>query len=196
MRRSFRTLRRRFCHPRGSTPGWYAVPRWGTPKAVLPTSFPHTARADASTVGFLSQVSRITKTRSREARPNHPPPTSASPTPHNTQGSSGIGPERALESITQHPRAQRESSSFPEPPQRPEVRSRGAHPKPGQQRDEAGASIGGDLPTPSRTARNLILPRASLRAQDSSRGPPPTTPPSWSFILSPHPKPPTAHRAL
>ena len=162
MRRSFRTLRRRLCHPRGSTPGWYAVPRWGTPKAVLPTSLPHTARADASTVGFLSQVSRITKTRSRRAHPkpwqqrdeagasiggDHPipsrtarnlilpraslraqdssrgpppshPPTSASPTPHTTPGSSGIGPERALEAITQHPRAQRESSSFPEPPER------------------------------------------------------------------------------
>ena len=118
MRRSFRTLRRRLCYPRGSTPGWYAVPRWGTAKAVLPTSLPHTARADASTVGFLSQVSRKTKTRSRRA-----------------------------------------------------------HPKPGQQRDEAGASIGGDHPIPSRTARNPILPRASLRAQDSSRGPPPATRP-------------------
>ena len=40
---------------------------------------------------------------------------------------SGIGPERALEAITITPRAQRESSSSPEPPQRAEARSRGAH---------------------------------------------------------------------
>ena len=39
MRRSFRTLR--LCAiPRGFTPGWYAVPRWGTPNASTPQS-PH-----------------------------------------------------------------------------------------------------------------------------------------------------------
>ena len=30
MRRSFRTRRSLVCHTRGCTPGWYAVPRWGT----------------------------------------------------------------------------------------------------------------------------------------------------------------------
>ena len=106
--------------------GWSGWSGWGTPKAVLPTSFPHTARADASTVGFLSQVSRKTKTRSRRA-----------------------------------------------------------HPKPGQQRDEAGASIGGDHPIPSRTARNFILPRASLRAQCRFRRAPPNSAPKNRFPSGP-----------
>ena len=39
-----------------------------------------------------------------------------------------------------------------------------------RQRDRAGASIGSDDPHPSRAARKPILPRASLRAQDRSRG--------------------------
>ena len=37
MRRSFRTHRFRLCPTRGSTPGWYAVPRWGTPESCQPS---------------------------------------------------------------------------------------------------------------------------------------------------------------
>ena len=36
MQRSFRTHRLRLCPTRGSTPGWYAAPRWGTPKECQP----------------------------------------------------------------------------------------------------------------------------------------------------------------
>jgi hypothetical protein len=74
---------------------------------------------------------------------------------------SGFGPERALEANTHPPRAQRESSSSPEPTQRAEARCRGAPPsKTEAERCQAGASLGGEHPTPSRKARKLILPRA------------------------------------
>jgi hypothetical protein len=43
---------------------------------------------------------------------------------------------------------------------------------PGQQRDRAGASLGGEQPHPSRTARKLILPRAS----SATGGPIPQSP--------------------
>ena len=85
-------------------------------KRSYPPHYPknRTARTGASIVGFLSQVSHKTKTRSR-----------------------------------------------------------GAHPKPGQQRDEAAASLGGEQPHPSRTARKLTLPRVS----SATRGPIPRSPP-------------------
>ena len=72
-------------HTRGFTPGWYAVPRWGTPNASPSPSLPAQDR-----------------TRKR-------------------------------------------------------------------QRDRAGASIGSDQASPSRTARKHILPRAFLRARALSR---------------------------
>ena len=50
MRRSFRTLR--LCAiPRGFTPGWYAVPRWGTPNAS-PTQSPSAPHASTTTELF------------------------------------------------------------------------------------------------------------------------------------------------
>jgi hypothetical protein len=70
-------------------------------------------------------------------------------------GRSGVRPERALEANSPTPRAQRESSSFPEPPLRAQPTKTRA------ERCQAGASLGGEHSNPSRTARKLILPRAS-----------------------------------
>ena len=69
---------------------------------------------------------------------------------------SGIGPERALEANTPTPRAQRESSSSPEPTQRAEARCRGAPPsKTEAERCRAGASLGGEHPNPlAQSAKN------------------------------------------
>ena len=81
MQRSFRTHRLRLCPTRGSTPGWYAAPRWGTPKAVSPT-------------------------------PRSPP--------KNRSGAVS-GRSEPWRRTPQPPRAQRESSSSPEPTQRAEA---------------------------------------------------------------------------
>ena len=67
MRRSFRTHRFWLCLTRGSTPGWYAVPRWGTPKACQPNPAEHTktvaerCRAGASLGGEHPNPSRTAR---------------------------------------------------------------------------------------------------------------------------------------
>jgi hypothetical protein len=62
------------------------------------------------------------------------------------------------------------------------TRNRRKNPKPShhrcptpttQQRERSGASIGSDLPPPGASALKLLLPQASLRAQDRSRCPTP-----------------------
>jgi len=55
-------------HTRGFTPGWYAVPRWGTPNASPP---PQHARR--SGIGPQRALEAITKNPSRKARKPHPP---------------------------------------------------------------------------------------------------------------------------
>jgi len=54
-----------------------------------------------------------------------------------------------------------------------------------RQRDRAGASIGSDQTLPSRAARKLTLLRASLRAQDRSRGALPNSAPKKRFPSGP-----------
>ena len=97
--------------------------------------------------------------------------------PTQNPGSSAMRPEQALEAIIQYPRAPREIPSSPEPPcarrthpadhhQPPAHRRQPDTPQyPGQQRDRAGASLGGEQPIPSRKARKLILPRASSASE-------------------------------
>ena len=131
--------------------GWSGWSGWGTPKAVLPTSFPHTARADASTVGFLSQVSRKTKTRSRRAHPK-----------------TGQQRDEAGASIGgDHPNTLAHRAKAHPPPSLPARAGLipRSPPKTQAERDRAGASLGGEQPIPSRKARKLILPRASSASE-------------------------------
>jgi hypothetical protein len=93
---------------------------------------------------------------------------------HSNPERSGVGPERALEANPLIHRAQRENLSSPEPPQRTKARPRRAHkklrspPEPRAERGRAGASLGGEHPHPSRTARKPILPRASSANEGST----------------------------
>ena len=90
---------------------------------------------------------------------------------------SGIGPQRALEANTKKPRAQRENPFSPEPPQRAQDRSRGAH----QNRSGAGSNLckhwkRSNLPLahsakvhppPSFPARDGSVPRSPPKPQRS-----------------------------
>jgi hypothetical protein len=134
-------------HTRGFTPGWYAVPRWGTPNA--------------------------SPTRERRTDPAEPHPqlkTTISPNITPTPSGSGTGPKRALEANSKNPRATARKPLLP----RASSASAGPFPRSHQirlaERDRAGTSIGGDHPIPRATARKLILPRAYLRVLDRSRG--------------------------
>ena len=119
LRRSFRTHRFRLCPTRGSTPGWYAAPRWGTPKAVSPT--PRSPPKNRS--GAVSGRSEPWRR-----------------TPQPLAHSAKVHPPQSLLSE-----------------QRPDA----AEPtKTAAERCRAGASLGGEHPTPSRVARKIVLPRA------------------------------------
>ena len=81
MRRSFRT--HRLCAiPRGFTPGWYPLPRWGTPNASLfPEPPPPSPQHTVSTTTVFPQ----------RRQSNHP----IQGHTLNPRSGSGIGPERA-----------------------------------------------------------------------------------------------------
>ena len=95
---------------------------------------------------------------------------------HQKPERSGVGPERALEANTQPHRAQRESSSFPEPTQRAEARCRGAH------KNRSGAVSGRSEPwrrTPNPLAPSAKAPPPqsllSERRPDTAERSPPKT---------------------
>jgi hypothetical protein len=111
---------------RGFTPGWYTVPRWGTPNASPAPSFLSERRTDpaeppkrqAERDRSAASIEGDHQSPSRKARKPHPPPSlpaSVGPIPRSTPYAqrSGIGPQRALEANTKIPRAQRESPILP-----------------------------------------------------------------------------------
>ena len=89
MRRSFRT--HRLCAiPRGFTPGWSTVPRWGTPNASPPQS-PHRLRVPTPP-STITTTHRVNDDCFPQRRPsNHP----IQGHTLNPRSGSGIGPERA-----------------------------------------------------------------------------------------------------
>ncbi len=131
-------------------------------------------------VSGRSEPWRRTPNPQRKARKFNPPqsllsdrrPDAAEPRPQKPQRS-GVGPERALEANTKPPSAKRESSSSPEPTQRPEARCRVAPPT----QNPSGAASGRSepwrrTPNPQRKARKLLLPRA----YSATGGPMPRSP--------------------
>ena len=90
-------------HTRGFTPGWYAVPRWGTPN-----------------------TSPTCERRTGPAEPHPRLKTTISPNITRTPSGSGTGPERALEAITQNPRATARKLILPQAYLRVQDQSRGA----------------------------------------------------------------------
>jgi hypothetical protein len=117
-------------------------------------------------------------------RSPHPRLPSASPTTVPPQGGSGTEPEQALEANKplpsrtarklHHPpqsllSARRLGPAKPQPTTHPK-RQPNDQPTPRRQRDRAGASLGGEQTTPSRTARKLqSSPEPPQRAQARSR---------------------------
>ena len=78
------------CPTRGFTPGWYAVPRWGTPNASPPQS-PHRLRVPTSPAPSPQHTGSTTIVFPQWRQPNHPIKGHTS----NPRSGSGIGPERA-----------------------------------------------------------------------------------------------------
>ena len=77
-------------HTRGFTPGWYAVPRWGTPNA---SPFPEPPRLHVPTSPAPSpQHTGSTTIVFPQRRPSNHPIEGHTPNP---RSGSGIGPERA-----------------------------------------------------------------------------------------------------
>ena len=131
-------------HTRGFTPGWYAVPRWGTPKAHPPPSLPAStgpiprspqirqAERDRSkaSIGTSSPYSPSRDSAKAQPVPTFPASTGPIPrSPPQYARRSGTGPKQALKAITKIPRAKRESSILPRAFLRAKDRSRGAHPQ-------------------------------------------------------------------
>jgi hypothetical protein len=106
----------------------------------------------------------IPRSPTHDSKPPSPP--NITPTP----SGSGTGPERALEAITQTPRATARKLILPQAYLRAQDRSRGAspttqnhhlpqhHTHTQRQRDRAGTSIGGDHPNPSRNSAKAPPP--------------------------------------
>ena len=148
----------------------------------------------------------------RRIRSNSNPGPTHTSHPH-TPGAAGPDRSKHCRRTTSSPRAQRESSSFPEPAcERRHGPAASRHPRPAQesvltapssqptrtpraQRDQTGASIEGDHPNPSRTARKLPLPRACLRAQDRSRCARHPRPAQESVLTAPSSQPTCTPRA-
>jgi hypothetical protein len=126
-------------HTRGFTPGWYAVPRWGTPNAsptrerrTDPAEPPNTPSGAGS---GRNEHWRRSPNPSRKSAKAHPPPSLLSECrtdpaePPNTPSGAGSGRNEPWRRTTNFIAQQRESPSSPEPPQRVQDRSRGArHP--------------------------------------------------------------------
>jgi hypothetical protein len=150
-------------HTRGFTPGWYAVPRWGTPNIPPPQSPHRPQRQHHNTpvqrqLFFLMGDNQTIPIQGQDLKQT---------------GGSGTGPERALE--RRHPdppRATARKLSRPQRSLRVQDRSRGA-PKNRSGAGSAEASIGSDQTLPlARSAK--ANPSPSLPA---SIGPVPRSPP-------------------
>ena len=103
MRRSFRTHQLQLCPTRGSTPGWYAVPRWGTPKPSQPApaqAHPKPGRSGVRPERAL-EANTPTPRAQRESSSFPEPPQRAQA--HPKPGRSGVRPKRALEANTPTP---------------------------------------------------------------------------------------------
>ena len=163
LRRSFRTRRLPLCLTRGSTPGWYAVPRWGAPKACQPGPAQPTQNPSGAVSG-RSEPWRRTPNPLAHSPKVHPPqsllserrPDAAEPRPPKTRA------ERCRAGASlggEHPNPLAHSAKVHLPQsllseRRPDAADNVA------ERCRAGASLGGEHPTPSRKARKLLLPRA------------------------------------
>ena len=132
---------------------------------------------------ILTWASLSAQARSREAT-THDPPQAPAQRPYHPKAAAGPSRSKPWRR-TNHPLAHSAKAppSSPEPPQRAQARSREAtthdpprapahndQPTPRRQRDRAGASLGGEQTTPSRTARKLqSSPEPPQRAQARSR---------------------------
>ena len=181
MRRSFRTLR--LCaYTRGFTPGWYAVPRLGTPKASPPPSFPASIgpvprgpkKPQRSGIGPMHALEAI-KPFHRAQRESRSSP--ELPCVHRT------GPAEPQKIAAERDRSEACTGSNQTLPSRtarklilPRSLPACIGPVPRSPKKSQRSGIGpmhaleAIKPIPSRTARKPILPRAYLRASGRSRG--------------------------
>jgi hypothetical protein len=174
MQRSFRTLR--LCaYTRGFTPGWYAVPRWGTPNTLKRPSGAGSVRSEP--------WRRTAKTpRAQRENPSSPePPQRAQDRSRGApKNRSGAGSDRSKhwKRSNPSPRAQRESRSSPELPC---VHRTGPAepPKIAAERDRTEASTGSDQalplahsakagPSPSFPASEGSVPRSPITTTHQS----------------------------
>ncbi len=125
-------------HTRGFTPGWYAVPRWGTPNTHPPPSFPASEgsvprspknRSGAGSVRCM-HWKQSNPSLAHSAKANPPPslPACIGPVPRSPKKSqrSGIGPMHALEAIKPFPSRTARKLILPRAYLRASGRSRGA----------------------------------------------------------------------
>ena len=152
LRRSFRTHRLRRCPTRGSTPGWYAVPRWGTPKACQPGPAEPRPKPERSGVGLERALEANIPTPSRKARKLL--------LPRAYSASGGLMPRSSFKNTVVVWSGTFCVDMRDRPPADSETTKTRA------ERCQAGASLGGEHPAPSRKARKLIL----LRAYSASVG--------------------------
>jgi hypothetical protein len=129
------------------------------------------AERDRSAASLGSEQQNPSRTARKPLLPRASSAT-AGPIPRSTPYAqrSGIGPQRALEANSKNPRAQRESPSSPELPQRAQDRSRGA-PKHAQ-RSGIGPQRALEAITKAPRAKreSPSSPELPQRAQDRSRG--------------------------
>ena len=156
LRRSFRTRRLPLCPTRGSTPGWYAAPRWGTPKACQPGPAQPTQNPSGAVSG-RSEPWRRTPNPLAHSPKVHPPqsllsdrrPDAADNVAERCRAGASLGGEHQ-KPLAHSAKAPPFQSLLSE--RRPDAAEH-RPPKTRAERCRAGASLGGEHPTPSRKAR-------------------------------------------